>query len=592
MLTNRVKTLCQNLLAARESLRQALNNHCGLNIGATAKLLTYAMYISAGVKVRNPEAEPGDVNFFDYDGTLRYSYSATEFASLTALPKLPAHTGLTSQSWNWTLADAKTEVATTGKLNIGLSCAPTDGYTRLFVRIPDDNFFIEINFINGNSGSGLTCDWGDGTILTTVNSSLSNALLGNGHIYASKGEYIIKLTPYGSGSITLGHTNSKPIIGNSLSESTCNYRLCSVLYKVWLGTTGIIYAYQSFFCQFGLEAVAIPQSPSGNIRYPFRYNHNLKFIVYPNSNKCLGVDYLDDCFSLTGISVSKYITQLDSNCFGNCYSLKYFQPTSYITSMSGSWNFTNCHNLQNIKIPSGTTNIGQGAFQNCYAIEEIEIPSGVTSIGANAFNGNHSLNKIYMTPTTPPSIQSNSFVGYAGIKASEFFVPIQSFYKYRTATNYKYSGSNGAFQWNDEQQTTLIPIIPAALGVNNILLITIGSTASFPPFPQVGTTYYTYTGEYFSQVPINNINGIFVINVQSNHVYLFSRDITFSSADSDDVFVEAKLRYYSDDTDGYFLSSSTRKCRIRVNDDDGLRMGDDTMRITWDGTPDVLETID
>ena len=47
---------------------------------------------------------PNDVVFRDYDGTILYSYSASEVASLSSLPPLPTREGLTCQGWNWTLS--------------------------------------------------------------------------------------------------------------------------------------------------------------------------------------------------------------------------------------------------------------------------------------------------------------------------------------------------------------------------------------------------------------------------------------------------------------------------------------------------------
>lgn len=78
-----------------------------------------------------------DVNFYDYDGTCRYSYTAAEFAELTAMPANPTHTGLTAQGWNWSLSDAKTYVASYGKLNIGQIYITSDGKTRLYIRLEE-----------------------------------------------------------------------------------------------------------------------------------------------------------------------------------------------------------------------------------------------------------------------------------------------------------------------------------------------------------------------------------------------------------------------------------------------------------------------
>ena len=43
------------------------------------------------------EADWNDVCFWDYDGTLLYSYSAADFANLSELPANPSHDGLTAK---------------------------------------------------------------------------------------------------------------------------------------------------------------------------------------------------------------------------------------------------------------------------------------------------------------------------------------------------------------------------------------------------------------------------------------------------------------------------------------------------------------
>lgn len=62
--------------------------------------------LNAITKVKTPPSpkyEEKDVTFRDYDGTVLYSYSKTEIASLVELPPLPTSAGLTCQGWNWTL---------------------------------------------------------------------------------------------------------------------------------------------------------------------------------------------------------------------------------------------------------------------------------------------------------------------------------------------------------------------------------------------------------------------------------------------------------------------------------------------------------
>ena len=71
--------------------------------------------------------EEKDVNFYDYEGTLLYSYTAQEFQALDSMPENPTHEGLTSQGWNWTLEQAKSYVTNHGICDIGQMYTPTDG---------------------------------------------------------------------------------------------------------------------------------------------------------------------------------------------------------------------------------------------------------------------------------------------------------------------------------------------------------------------------------------------------------------------------------------------------------------------------------
>ena len=75
------------------------------------------------------ELKLNDVNFFDYDGTLLYSYSWDEAKELTELPALPVHDGLEVREWNYTLEDIKEQgtETTIGKADIGACVYDRDG---------------------------------------------------------------------------------------------------------------------------------------------------------------------------------------------------------------------------------------------------------------------------------------------------------------------------------------------------------------------------------------------------------------------------------------------------------------------------------
>lgn len=95
--------------------------------------------MAAAINKLKKDSKPyKDVNFIDYDGTVLYSYSASEALNLTHLPDNPTHEGLTSQGWNWTLADIQSYVSKYGALNIGQMYITDDGATRLYIYVSEE----------------------------------------------------------------------------------------------------------------------------------------------------------------------------------------------------------------------------------------------------------------------------------------------------------------------------------------------------------------------------------------------------------------------------------------------------------------------
>ena len=76
-----------------------------------------------------------DVNFYDYDGTILYSYTKEQFLALSAMPELPTREGLICHGWNYRWGEAVSYVTDYGKLNVGAMYITDDGDTRLYIRI-------------------------------------------------------------------------------------------------------------------------------------------------------------------------------------------------------------------------------------------------------------------------------------------------------------------------------------------------------------------------------------------------------------------------------------------------------------------------
>lgn len=168
------------------------------------------------------EVEEKDVNFYDYDGTLLFSYTITEAQALTELPTPKGHDGLVFQGWNWDYEDV---IALDYPMDIGAIYITDDGKTRFYLEVEDEEGVdIELRF-KQNIANGVIVDFGDGSDAITFEELTINAP----HHYA-KGSYILTTQVVGNAIANFNHTDSyHNIFGNIADKSS------DVLIKVELG---------------------------------------------------------------------------------------------------------------------------------------------------------------------------------------------------------------------------------------------------------------------------------------------------------------------------------------------------------------------
>jgi hypothetical protein len=110
-------------------------------------------------------------------------------------------------------------------------------------------------------------------------------------------------------------------------------------------------------------------------------------------------------------------------------------PTSFFSSQSL---------LTAVNLKEGLTTISNNVFYY-NALEVITLPSTVTTIGSGAFSRSYYLKCVFCKPTTPPTIQSDTFPfgGSSGINAYvKFYVPRASCAAYKAATNWSTWAAN------------------------------------------------------------------------------------------------------------------------------------------------------
>lgn len=358
--------------------------------------------VTVNVPVPPTPAESKDVNFYDYDGTILYSYTAQEFAQLSELPANPTHTGLTAQGWNWTLSDAKTYVASYGILDIGQNYITDDGDTRIYVSI--NSFSLNpVLYLGISNDAELEIDWGDNTSKDNVVYSGSPEFT-QAHTYQTEGNYVIKIKCI-SGNYALNRRDvSSNNYGSFFSYSGTNLdtikTYSSTVKKVELGS-GITHLSGSFYNCFNLESITIPISLQrigfflNNISTgsTFYYCFSLKAIILNPSvitNSSTGFYY---CCSLKAISIPKDVSINGQDAFTFCSSL---EKVSVQNSISSQRVFYNCTSLKKISIPdiSTITTLALACFSNCTSLKTITIPSTITSINSNCFLSCYSLETI------------------------------------------------------------------------------------------------------------------------------------------------------------------------------------------------------
>ncbi|MBQ6756523.1 MAG: leucine-rich repeat domain-containing protein [Oscillospiraceae bacterium] len=398
-----------------------------------------------------------DVNFYDYDGTIVQSYSASDFASLSAMPDNPTHSGLTAQGWNWSLADAKAYVASYGKLNIGQMYVTSDGKTRIYIHLEEGRLAPYLGIaINGTA----TVDWGDGTTSTVTGSSTST-VVNTQHSYATAGNYVIAIAVSGSMALVGNTSYGSQVLWKNSTTGSLNRAYQNAIQKVEIGFNTSIGSTAFGIC-YSLASVTIPSGVTSIGDYAFGLCNSLASVTIPSTVTSIGNNAFYSCYSLASVTIPSGVTNIGANAFQNCYSLASVTIPSTVTSISsyafyscnslasvtipstvtsiGNNAFGTCHSLSSVVIPSGVTSIDGYAFSTCHSLSSVVIPDSVTSIGGYAFNNCYGLGFIKFTRTTPPTVSNSN--AWTNIPTDcIIYVPSGTLSAYTSATNYPSSST-------------------------------------------------------------------------------------------------------------------------------------------------------
>ncbi len=376
-----------------------------------------------------PSATPKDVNFYDYDGKLLYSYTLAEAQSLAALPAAPDHSSdtipLTFQGWNYTLAQVN---ALTDKCNIGATYIPTDGKTHLTINIAEPGRMTVPLYFSQTVSNGVTIDWGDGSPPQTLTGTGNRNTT---HTYSAAGTYDITLDVT-SGVLGFGANSSSYCVLGSTGNNGRVY--CNMLKSVRIGNSVTTIGTYAFYNCYSLASVTIHNSVTTIDNYAFRSCYSLASVIIPNSVTMIGTYAFNGCYSLASVTIPNSVATIGNNAFYNCYSLASVTIHNSVTTI-GDNAFYYCSALASVTIPNSVATIGNQAFYYCSALASVTIPNSVATIGNQAFSACYGMAHYYVYPTTPPTLGGTSV--FLSIPADcVIHVPAASLSAYKKATNW------------------------------------------------------------------------------------------------------------------------------------------------------------
>lgn len=384
--------------------------------------------------------EEKDVNFYDYDGTLLYSYTLEEAQKLTELPPAPdGHDELVFFEWNWSLDAIKAENC---QIDVGAMYDTNDSKAHLHITIEEYASKV-VSLTVTNSGY---IDWGDGSEILTVTTTASTSY---SHEYQSAGNYVIKVWEdnryiwlgYSSGSTNMfGATSNqnpqalllrKAFIGTKCRAERYCFANCTQLEYLTLNPNhGLSYG----MCQGAVNLVCCHSTKRQN---PNNYNAfydciSLRCVALSDGQNYISAGQFRNCRSLKRIRGKKSVRFSETYIFYTCMAL---------TEARGQMNsgntavFTQNTSLRKFEIDDASTGIPNQAFESCFALQSLDIPSSVTTIGSQAFRGVYCMRKLKFNSTTPPTVSNaNAFDLFPADCVVE--VPKGTLATYQAATNY------------------------------------------------------------------------------------------------------------------------------------------------------------
>ena len=208
-----------------------------------------------------------------------------------------------------------------------------------------------------------------------------------------------------------------------------------------------------------LSEIVIPEQVTSIGSLAFANCSELKSLIVDNASVNIDAGAFQYCTNLENVDLGK-ATEIRSNAFLGCTKLEKVVIPNTVQSVRYNSDeiFSGCTGLKEITIGSAITSIGTNYFNGCIKLEKIEfkgnaitaiygsafrdcrslkkivLPESLKEMADNCFTGCLALSHIYMNPTTPPTIQANTFSDY---DTPTLHVPSSAKTAYTKADNWK-----------------------------------------------------------------------------------------------------------------------------------------------------------
>ena len=327
-----------------------------------------------------PGVEKKEVNFYDYDGTLLFSYTIDEAQALTELPTPKGHDGLVFDGWNWDYEDV---IALDYPMNIGAMYRTDDGATRLYIEIPTRVAMDVPLYFSQSVSNGVVIDWGDGSDRETIEGT---GYLNMSHHYNDIGKYCISLSPIEGCSVVLGDNTSNAIgvlgrcgaatpdgeyalmlkhaeIGDGITLGSYCFRGCAHMQRVSLHSN-ILFSWYCFENARGLRAIMLPHVTLSSTTWR---------------------SLISNCYSLKVVTFASDMSFIPLGMFGSNFDLQTLCIPNSVKKTESSLNIP--YGIYYLRMPKGLESMSTGTFGACVvdfsALIQIPTLSGLFTLLMN-----------------------------------------------------------------------------------------------------------------------------------------------------------------------------------------------------------------